>query len=122
MELSHVERRRGRRAQVQASVVIRRAGEQQSTPFKVLTKDVSLAGVYFETENGQFAVNDSVMASVAIPPSQTGVFPFKRLAGRSRVVRVKPIGTLSKSSTPRYGVALEFGDDLTVLTALPSSA
>ncbi len=122
MGQSHVERRRGRRAPVEAPVVIRRAGEKDVAPFKAVTKDVSLAGVYFETEEDKFAVNDSVMTSVAIPPSQTGSFPFKRLAGRSRVVRVKSVEAPSKSSAPRYGVALEFGDDLTVLTALPSSA
>lgn len=121
MERSNLDRRRGRRVPVEATVIIRRPGTQDDKPFQVMTKDVSLAGVYFETEKDQFAVNDSVMTSVAIPTAQTGAFPFKRLAGRSRVVRVKPVETPSKSSAPRYGVALEFGDDLTVLTALPPS-
>ena len=119
MDRSHVERRRGRRVPLQAPMVIRRVSDKPSTPVEEVTKDISLAGVYFETEQDTYTVNDSMMTSVAVPPSQTGAFPFKRLAGRSRVVRVQPLDVAIPSTRKCYGVALEFADDLTALTALP---
>ena len=63
-----VERRRGRRASVEAPLLIRRAGAQVSAPRQEVTKNVSLAGVYFETEEEHpYTDNEMVMASVSIP-------------------------------------------------------
>ena len=117
-----VERRRGQRASVQAPVVIRRLGPSGPGPTKEETAtNVSLAGVYFETEDDQvYGMNEIVLTSIAIPPTQTRNFPFTRLAGRGRVVRVKESSGEGSSGTKRFGVALEFGEDLTALTALPS--
>jgi hypothetical protein len=82
-----------------------------------VTKDLGLAGVYFETdaETG-FAVDEVVMTSVAVPELQRRAFPFTRLAGRGRIVRVQELPGGEK----RIGIALEFGDDVTALTALPT--
>ena len=84
-----------------------------------MATNISLAGVYFETHAGDaYAVNDVVMTSVSIPASSTREFPFTRLAGRSRVVRVRELPA-DKSGGKRYGVALQFGEDLTALTTIP---
>ena len=122
MQSGGVERRRGQRANVQAPVVIRRLGPSGPGPGKEETAtNVSLAGVYFETDDHQaYGMNEIVLTSIAIPPTQTRNFPFTRLAGRGRVVRVKEANREGSSETKRFGVALEFGEDLTALTALPS--
>lgn len=120
MERGSVERRRGRRAAVQAPVVIRRLDTSESKPQEETAQNVSLAGVYFETDDAKgYSANDVVLASVAIPATQRREFPFTRIAGRSRVVRVKEVPTESAASRRRFGIALEFGEDVTALTAIP---
>ena len=121
MPQASTERRRGRRVNVQASLKVRRMGTEQPEPFtEEVTHNISLAGVYFETDEANaFAVNDTVMASVSIPEPKTREFPFTRLAGRSRVVRVEELPKTDPSGRKRVGIAIEFGEDMTALTAIP---
>ena len=121
-ESTQAERRRGRRANVQAALTIRRHGAAETEPLKErLIENISLAGVYFETEDHEpFRVNDVVLASVSIPESNRREFPFTRLAGRSRVVRVSELPSKTAGGGKRFGVALEFGDNITALTTIPS--
>ena len=116
-----VERRRGRRAYVEAPLLIRRMGAQGSASREELTKNVSLAGVYFETEEGHpYTENEMVMVSVSNPEANVREFPFTRLAGRGRVVRIEPLPQQEASRTKRVGIALEFSHDLTALSAIPA--
>jgi len=122
MEADRADRRRGRRADVRAPLVIRRIGESTGEPMKreEVTKNISLAGVYFEIEGeNPYAINDAVMTSVSIPLPQTRAFPFTRVAGRSRVVRVNELSQARTGAGKRYGIALEFAEDISALTALP---
>ena len=119
MKHSEAERRRGRRVPMQASVLLRFLDEQP--PSEHAIRNVSLAGVYFETDQpGALAPNAQVIASISIPETERRAFPFTRLAGRGRVVRMDELPAQDGSSPRRYGVALEFGKDLTALTAVPS--
>ena len=121
MEPSSIERRRGRRLNLQAPLLIRRIGTHEPEPFKEqMTENLGLAGVYFETDDAGFEVNEVVMTSVSIPEPQRREFPFTRLAGRGRVVRVNQLDSASGDVRKKYGIALEFGDDLTALTSIPS--
>ena len=107
---------------LQAPLLIRRADTREPQPFREhMTQNISLAGVYFEAEDADTcAVNEVVIASVSIPEPQRRTFPFTRLAGRSRVVRVKEFPSeTAAGGRKRFGVALEFGNDLTALAALP---
>ena len=121
MQQGHAERRRGRRAEVQGPLFIRRLDQRAAGAVQEeVTGNISLAGAYFETEQGNaYRVNDVVLASVSIPETQTRQFPFTRLAGRSRVVRVSELSPQGSTDRKRYGIALEFGEDLTALTAIP---
>lgn len=84
------------------------------------TADVSLAGAYFETEDGsRYTVHDTVMTSVAIPEHEARHFPFRRLSGRSRIVRITELPQQGPSGPRRHGIALEFSEDVTALTAIP---
>ncbi len=122
MESSRVERRRGRRISLTAPLVIRRADASAGAAGEAhVTKNVSLAGLYFETDQQQaYKLQDVVIASVSVPDTQTREFPFTRLAGRGRVVRVDALPAEHEQASTRCGVALEFGEDLTALTAIPS--
>ena len=83
------------------------------------TKDVSLAGVYFTTPAWQDVQPQEILTvSVSVPREQSRDFPFSRLAGRGRVVRVDALS----GETPderRLGIAVEFAEDLSILTAAP---
>ena len=106
---------------MEAPLLIRRAGAQVSAPRQEVTKNVSLAGVYFETEEEHpYTDNEMVMASVSIPEAHTRDFPFTRLAGRGRVVRIEAVPQQEAAGRKRFGIALEFGHDLTALTAVPA--
>lgn len=121
MERMGVERRRGRRVNLGAPLLVRRVGAPEPETFKELVAhNVSLAGVYFETDEEEgFPMNEIFIASVSIPESHRREFPFTRLAGPSRVVRVTALPQEGSEEKKRFGVALEFGRDITALTATP---
>jgi hypothetical protein len=124
MQEGGVERRRGRRVNVEAPVLVRRIDGAASRPFQEhKARNIGLTGVYFEAEsenNHSFAVNDVVTASVSVPEGQRRDFPFTRVIGRGRVVRVTEVPTQGQNHRTRIGIALEFGNDVTALTALPA--
>ena len=124
MQSGSAERRRGRRITLQAPLFIRRIGTREPEPFKEETvSNISLAGVYFETEQpDSYAANEVVMTSVSIPESQRREFPFTRLAGRSRVVWIKELPQQGPEGRKRFGIAIEFGHNVTALTTIPPRA
>lgn len=120
MESRHAERRRGRRIELAAPVRIRRDAVSVEPGTEHVTGNVSVAGVYFETEDGEaYRVDDLVTASVSIPEAQRRSFPFTRMAGRCRIVRVSELPEAGPAGRKRFGVALAFGTDAVVLTASP---
>ena len=115
------DQRRERRAPLEASIKLRRMGMDGLGPTEeALTLNISLSGVYFETSQGSaYSPSDVVMASIAIPSEQQREFPFSRLAGRSRVVRIDELlegKRQGERSGKRQGVALKFSENLTVLS------
>ena len=120
---SAVERRRGRRVSLSAPLLIRRVGVSQSEPFaQAVTKEVSLTGLYFECEadeTPEYQLNDIVVASVSVSDPHQREFPFSRVAGRGRIVRVDALADGKGSARKRFGIALEFGNDVTALAATP---
>ena len=121
MDRGSVDRRRGKRANLEVPLSIRRVEADRSKPFKEeVTKNISLVGLYFETEHGgAYSPDDVFMASASIPELHTREFPFTRVAGPSRVVRVSPLPGSGEGQATRFGVALEFGQDVIALSALP---
>ena len=121
MEQRSIDRRRHRRIDLQVPLLVRRVGGSGSEPFREeVTANLSLAGVYFESgQADRYAANDVLVTSVSIPNAETRSFPFRWLSGRGRVVRVEPLSSGGSPSGQRVGVAVEFGDGLTALTAIP---
>ena len=114
------ERRRHRRVPLAVRVLAKRVRVGECGVFEAgQTTDVSLAGVYFTTAAWRdVQPQEMLTVSVSVPREQSRDFPFSRLAGRGRVVRVDPMGAAMPGS-PQVGVAVEFADDLTVLSAAP---
>ena len=79
--------------------------------------DVGLGGVYLTTEEqGPFVPGELLTISIMIPWELRGLFPFSRILGRSRIVRVERAAT---SQSQRTGLALAFCDDqVTMLGAI----
>ena len=122
MQLGSVERRRGRRINLQAPLLIRRISSTPALePFREeMITNISLAGIYFETdEPDSFTANDVVMTSVSVPEVHRREFPFTRLAGRSRIVWIKELPQQESEDRKRFGIAIEFGNDVTALTTIP---
>jgi hypothetical protein len=119
MNQGGVERRRARRASLEAQLIIRRLGGGPVE--ETMTKNIGLGGVYFEADaDPAYTVSEMLMAFVSIPESQRHDFPFTRLAGLGRVVRIQELPAPGAEGQKRMGVALEFGSDLTALTAPPA--
>ena len=120
--MSQSERRRGRRVEVRAPLLIRRVGTDDSESFlEEVAQNVSLEGIYFRTSRSQaYAVDDLVIASVSLSDPQTRVFPFSRLFGRGRVVRVSELPQKTHEASQQVGIAVTFGPGVTALTAIPS--
>ena len=122
-EARGIDRRRHRRIDLAVPILARRNYDGQTSVFKEgVAKNLSLAGVYFTTVGWKELTKDEVMTiSVSVPPEKVRNFPFSRLAGRGRVVRVDELARVASEGPALYGIALEFGEDLTVLTAAPST-
>ncbi len=114
------ERRREARASLRAPIRVQHTGSDGARcSTDEVSEDLSLAGVAFTTPAvGSYEVNERVIVSVAIPAEDRGTFPFTRLAGAGRVVRVQ-VRVQDGGATQQVTVALEFGKDLTALAALP---
>jgi hypothetical protein len=117
------ERRRGRRVPVKATLQLRRLGAAGGAASREhTTQNLSLAGAYFEADHPtDLAMNDLVLASVSIPETERRAFPFARLAGRSRIVRIQELPAGQAQDAKRFGVAIEFSPGATALTAIPTS-
>ena len=122
-ETRGIDRRRHRRIDLTVPILARRNNEGIAAPFREgVASNLSLAGLYFTTAGWKELKADEVMTvSVSVPPEKVRSFPFSRLAGRGRVVRVDELAKVSSDGPTFYGVALEFGQDLTILTAAPST-
>lgn len=118
--MDKLERRRGPRANVTAPLVVRHLDARKNAPtLEHMTRDISLAGAYFETDRPDaFQKDELVLASITIPEHERRAFPFARLVGRGRIVRVQELPPAQGAK--RFGVAIEFGRDATALTAIPT--
>jgi hypothetical protein len=79
-----------------------------------LSRDVSTGGVYVTTGGGDRVVPGEICTvSITIPWESRKAFPFSRIAGRCRVVRVDEVHPADEH--PQQGVALAFCGDTTLL-------
>ena len=122
------EQRQYRRAEIDASLSIRLLSQlsqnEPASPIPCRVKNASLAGVYCYVGDGySLKPGDQVVCSLAIPTEQTRLFPFRRVLGKGRIVRVEPIPTgrragESPSGQQLFGAAIAFAPDITALGSL----
>lgn len=128
MMRGEVERRRFRRATIEAPVVIRATDEKGAEVVTGHVKNVSLAGLLCHVNAPcSLAPGQAVTSSLSVSEEQARLFPFARLLGRGWVTRVEPIVTGKRAGEPAsqddspVSVTVAFTPDLTALGMLESS-
>lgn len=110
------ERRRHQRIDMNLPVQAKRLISPEDAGFKeAVTRNISLGGAYFTTSDFNLAPQEEIVVSISVPKERTRLFPFSRLAGRAKVIRVEQFG-----QQRWQGVALQFADDMTYLSAAPA--
>ena len=117
------EPRSRRRVELEASILVRsRSEEPDGVWHEGRVINVSLGGVYFTVTPWKRLTREEVLTlSITVPQAWQRAFPFSRLAGLGRVVRVEEHARASEPDETQLGLALAFGEDLTTL-AVPSGS
>ncbi len=115
MSVDMAEQRQSKRTDIKATLLIKRDGQPKDAPFEEVTvTSVGLNGAYFyTTEKPEYGLGERIMCTLQVPPQYQRIFPFVRIAGWSRVVRVDEMVMHGQT---RYGVAVAFAGDMTTLT------
>ena len=114
------ERRRQARVRLAVPVLCGKAGgpdRGRRLPWSGWSKDLSMEGVYAMLREGNgMSPGEIVAVDVEIPWEARRAFPFSRMAGTARVLRVDQLA--SPANNPVWGVALAFCPDVTRLRAM----
>ena len=111
------DRRRWRRVRLSVPVQFGKGVEDKEEvlcPYAGETRDLGPGGAYV-TLNGANSVarGDLLRVSIAIPWEVRELFPFSRIVGAGRVVRVDELPLSDQGE--QTGLALEFCDNVTIL-------
>jgi hypothetical protein len=102
-----VEKRRSKRLDLSLPANIRYASQDKEEALEGVTLNVSFNGAYvgnISLKNIQ--PNETVKICITVPRDETRDFPFSRIIGKARVVRIE-----------KDGVAVDFDDDISRLFA-----
>ena len=104
------DRRRWPRVPMSVPVHVSRTGDGGAvTQRQTQSVDLSTGGVYVMTEGDEaFAPGDILKVSVSVPWQARYLFPFSRIVGSCRVVRVDEV---PESQGMRCGAALAFSEE-----------
>ena len=99
------ERRKHRRMNLPLLVEGRRREDGREAFERATTTDISMGGAYLKTSDFPgIGADDVISVSVSIPRQLADKFPFSRIVGKARVIRVE-----------KQGIALEFAPDMIFL-------
>ena len=79
---------------------------------QTITSNVSFGGAYLQTAK-DVNIGDKLHVMISVPEDMVKQFPFSRLVGESRVVRVE-----KSEAQGGKNIALEFGTDMIRLAAI----
>jgi len=100
------ERRKHKRVALSIPAMVRGPQDAQRPMLEeASTVNISQRGVYLKTgDRPEISPGEKVNLHISIPRSEANIFPFSRLAGKAKVVRIE-----------KEGMALKFDDDLIFL-------
>ena len=120
MNTTEQERRRQPRVRLTVPVLCGKASgyaRGRDLPCAGWSKDLNAEGVYAMLREGNaFTSGEIVAVNVEIPWESRRGFPFSRIAGTARVVRIDPLSKTAQE--PMWGLALAFCPDVTRLGAM----
>lgn len=99
-----VEKRRFKRLDLSLPAQLKRTKQdEKEEALEGVTINVSYGGAYISDIDikDPMDANDTLTVSLSVPRDDTRDFPFSRIAGKARVVRVE-----------KEGIALEFNEDI----------
>lgn len=101
-----VEKRRSKRLDLSLPMRIKCiSGDGKEKVQEGLTININFSGAYVGDINIKgISANDSINISLSVPRDDTRDFPFSRIVGKAKVVRVE-----------KDGIALEFNEDISRL-------
>lgn len=114
------EKRKYRRLELALPIEVRKIGPPLEPIIEeATTTNVSLGGTYFKTRTRKdVKPEQDVYISISVPREMRRQFPFSRLAGKARVVRVEDLPGNALDPLAKQGIALEFSGDLISLAAV----
>ena len=100
------ERRKYKRVALSIPAMVRDPQDVQRLMLEeASTVNISQGGAYLRTgDRPEISPGEEVNIHISIPRSEANIFPFSRLAGKAKVVRIE-----------KEGMALKFDDDLIFL-------
>lgn len=100
------EKRRSKRLDLSLPITVKRAsGKEKAELHSAVTINVSYNGAYVvDIGLKNIKPEDHLNVSISVPREEARDFPFSRLTGKAKVVRVE-----------KQGVALEFGEEMSRL-------
>ena len=102
------ERRKYQRIEKKLDITFKRVDNSYAKSYLAYTVNVCPGGVYFETEQGDFAPGNIIDLKLSIPPTK-GLLEFGgKISGYAKVLRTTHIG--GKIPSRKHGIAVEFCD------------
>lgn len=109
------ERRKHRRVDLPLLMEGIRRGDGREVFERATTTDISVGGLSLKTSGFQgIGVDDVINLSVSIPRQLADKFPFSRIVGKARVVRVEK-ALPQENTSLKQAIALEFAPDMVLL-------
>ena len=114
------EKRRYKRLELALPIEVRKISPPAELIFEeATTTNVSLSGAYFKTRIWKdVKPEEGVYISISVPREMRRYFPFSRLAGKAKVVRVEDLPGDELDSLARQGLAIEFSSESISLAAV----
>lgn len=114
------DRRRGPRVKLSIPVQFGQGAREAEGPCPCTgqSQNLGAGGVHLVTgEGGPFVPGERLMVSIAVPWEARRLFPFSRIVGPCRIVRVEEVSTTDNAK--QTGLALSFSrDEMTLLGAV----
>lgn len=115
------ERRSHERLDIVLPIEVRRRGKEIAGEMifeEAKTVNLSFGGVYFKTSfRKPIDLGEDVSVSISVPREKLRFFPFSRLVGRARIIRVEDLPGNALDPLAKQGIALEFSDLTTLVAA-----
>lgn len=117
---SDFEKRKHRRLNLALPIEVKKLEAPDEVMFEqAQTSNLSLGGAYFKTQVWKdVRPQEGVYVSISVPRDVSKDFPFSRLVGKARIVRVEMLLENKVDRLAKQGIAIEFTSDFVFLSAV----